>query len=94
MATLEITQVYLDPTQKKALQERARKRGSKMSEEIRNAIEAYLEGVSVEELRMLDAASRQAAQEFKEMSVSLKATNKKLDAMFAKIEKIRGGGEA
>ena len=93
MASLEITQVYLDPMQKKALQERARKRGSKMSEEIRNAVEAYLEGVSVEELRMLDAASRQAAQEFKEMSAALRATNKKLDAMFAKIDALRGGGQ-
>ena len=91
MATLSITQVYLDPTQKKALQLRAKQKGTAMSEEIRNAITAYLEGVSVEELRLLDEASKRAAKDFEAMRETLKATNARLDKVFANIERMRAG---
>ena len=89
MSTLEITQVYLEATQKKALQVRAKERGTKVSEEIRNAIGAYLEGISVEELQILDAASKHASTELDAMVRALKATNAKLDRLFTDVEKFR-----
>ena len=91
MATRQLTQVYLDASQKEALQERARAKGAKVSEEIRNAVDVYLSGINTEELELLDAASLQAAKEFKSMSASLDATNKKLDAVFRELEKIQSG---
>lgn len=60
-----------------------------MSEEIRNAITAYLEGVSMEELRLLDEASKRAAADFADMHATLKATNAKLDKVFAQIDRMR-----
>lgn len=89
MSTLAITQVYLEATQKKALQVRAKERGTKVSEEIRNAISAYLEGISLEELQILDAASKYASSELDAMGRTLKATNAKLDRLFADVEKLR-----
>ncbi len=90
MSTLSITQVYLEANQKKALQVRAKERGTKVSEEIRNAIDAYLEGISIEELRLLDSASKHAGAEIEAMGRMLKATNAKLDRLFADVEKFRG----
>ena len=89
MSTLAITQVYLEATQKKALQVRAKERGTKVSEEIRYAISAYLEGISVEELQILDAASKHASIELDAMGRTLKATNAKLDRLFGDVEKFR-----
>jgi plasmid stability protein len=91
MSTLSITQVYLEANQKKALQMRAKERGTKVSEEIRNAISAYLEGISVEELQLLDAASKHAGAELQAMGRALKATNAKLDRLFADVDKFRSG---
>lgn len=89
MSTLSITQVYLEANQKKALQVRAKERGTKVSEEIRNAISAYLEGISVEELQLLDAASKHAGSELEAMGRTLKATNARLDRLFADVDKFR-----
>ncbi len=89
MATRQLTQVYLDASQKEALRERAQAKGAKMAEEIRNAVDLYLSGITPDELELLDAASQQAAQDFESMSASLDATNKKLDAVFRELEKIQ-----
>ena len=94
MSTLSITQVYLESSQKKALQVRAKERGTKVSEEIRNAVSAYLEGISVEELQLLDAASKHAGHELDAMGRTLKATNAKLDRLFAEVEKSRRAKQA
>ena len=91
MAARQLTQVYLDASQKEALQERAHAKGAKVAEEIRNAVDVYLTGITSEDLELLDAASHQAAIEFKSMSASLDATNKKLDAVFRELEKIQAG---
>jgi BMFP domain-containing protein YqiC len=89
MASRQLTQVYLDAEQKAALQKRAKEKGSKVAEEIRNAVDTYLTGVTPEELELLDIASREAAKEFDAMSKTLEATNKKLDRVFRELEKIR-----
>ena len=89
MASRQLTQVYLDASQKSALQKRARAKGTKVAEEIRSAVDAYLSGISPDELELLDIASRQAANELQAMSESLDATNRKLDAVFNELERMR-----
>jgi hypothetical protein len=89
MATKQLTQVYLDPGQKTALQERAKSKGTKVAEEIRYAVDAYLAGVTSEELELLDAASRHAEQEIKAMQELLEATNRRLDSIFDEMAQLR-----
>lgn len=89
MASRQLTQVYLDAEQKTALQKRAKAKGSKVAEEIRNAVDNYLTGITPEELDLLDIASRETAKEFDAMSKTLDATNKKLDSVFRELEKVR-----
>ena len=93
MPSRQLTQVYLDASQKAALQKKARANGTKVAEEIRNAVDAYLAGVTTDELALLDAASRQAARELQAMSESLDATNGKLDAVFTELEQLRIAAE-
>jgi len=88
VATLQLTQVYLEPEQKKALQERARLKGTKVAEEVRAAVDAYLTGVSSEELELLDAATREAKTQLDAMIARLDETNRKLDGILAEREQL------
>jgi len=92
--TMELTNFHLGRKQKQALKERALAKGTNLAEEIRNAVDAYLAGVTPEELELLDAATRQAASAIAEMSEMLEATNRKADRVFAELEKLRGGRPA
>jgi guanylate kinase len=85
MATMQLTQVYLEPQQKKALQARARANGTKVAEEIRRAIDAYLAGISAEELRLLDEGTRKAERHLGEMAAELDRINAQLDAAYAQL---------
>ena len=85
MATLQLTQVYLDPNQKAALSKKAKAAKVGVSVVIRDAVDAYLAGITVDELRLLDSASKQAAAELDAMAQQLKATNAKLDNAFRTI---------
>jgi hypothetical protein len=90
--TMELTQVYLEPSQKKALQAKARAHGTKLAEEVRRAVDAYLAGVSPEELNLLDAGSRKAARHLAEMSEELERINVRLDEAFATVSRTRRKG--
>lgn len=92
-ASLELTNFHLGRVQKQALKERAKARGSNLAEEIRNAVDAYLSGVTLEELELLDMVTKQAESHIVEMSAMLDATNHKADRIFAELEKLRGGPE-
>ena len=94
MAGRQLTQVYLDAEQKAALQKKAKEKGTKVAEEIRSAVDAYLAGVTPEELALLDMASRAAAEELESMCRALDATNAKLDTVFAELERMRLAREA
>ena len=89
---MELTQVYLEPSQKKALQAKARAHGTKLAEEVRRAVDAYLAGVSPEDLSLLDAGSRKAARHLAEMSDELDRINARLDATFATLSHARRKG--
>ncbi len=71
--SLILTNIYLEPAQRKALQARAKRNRTSLSVEARKAIEAYNAGISVDELRLLDEATRKASQEFDEMIAVLDA---------------------
>ncbi|MGH8469015.1 MAG: hypothetical protein ACREX3_21070 [Gammaproteobacteria bacterium] len=89
MATMQSMMIYVAPEQRKALQRRAKEQGTKVAEEIRHAIDAYLAGISKEELALLDTATREAAKHIQAMTERLAVTNKRLDAVFAELERMR-----
>jgi hypothetical protein len=85
MATMELTQVYLEREQKKGLQARAKAHGTKFAEEVRRAVDAYLAGISPEDLRLLDEGTRKAERHLNEMADELDRINARLDAAFAQL---------
>jgi hypothetical protein len=89
MPTLQLTQVYLEPRQKAALQKRAKAKGTKVAEEIRKAVDAYLAGVTAEELELLDAATRTAKVQLDEMAAELEGVNRRVDAALDEMDRIR-----
>ena len=89
MGTMELTQIYLARDQKKALQARARANGTKVAEEVRRAVDAYLSGISPEDLVLLDAGTRKAQRSFAEMAADLDRLNATLDAAFVQLKRSR-----
>jgi len=87
MSSLQLTQIYLKREQKKRLQARAKANGTKVTEEVRRAIDAYLAGVSPEELKLLDIGTRRAEKHLAEMAGELDRVNAKLDAAFAQLDR-------
>jgi hypothetical protein len=85
MARMELTQIYLEPAQKAALQATARAHGTKVAEEVRRAVDAYLAGISPDQLDLLDAATRTAERQLKEMVQELDLINQRLDRAFAQL---------
>lgn len=94
MSELVLTNVYLEQAQKKAIARKAKLNGTNVSVEIRQAVDAYLAGVSAEELRMLDAATRQAKVEIDEMVATLDAGQARARKFFAAIGKLKAGTAA
>lgn len=90
MEAMELTNFHLGRRQKAALRARAKAKGTNVAQEIRNAIDAYLSGITAEELGLLDAATQQAAEAIAQMNASLKSTNRKASAVFAELERLRG----
>ena len=87
MANLQLTQVYLERDQKKGLQARAKANGTKVAEEVRRAVDAYLAGISPEDLRLLDTGTRKAAAHLSEMAAELDRVTSRLDAAFAQLDR-------
>ncbi len=94
MSTLTLTNVYLDRKQKEALARKAKAKGTNLSAEVRSAIDAYLAGVSAEELRLLDEATRKAQSEIDEMNANLDRANARARRFFRAIDQLRGAGSA
>lgn len=89
MTSLVLTQIYLEPRQKAALQRKAKAKGTKMAEEVRNAVDAYLTGVTAEDLELLDAATLEAKKHLEAMASELDRVNGKLDAALAELDRLR-----
>jgi hypothetical protein len=93
MSTLELTNFHLGSRQKQALKQRAKANGTNVAEEIRNAVDAYLSGVTPDELELLDAATRHVERDIAEMNTMLAATNRRAHAVFAELEALRSGAK-
>lgn len=91
MKSMVLTQVYLDPRQKAALQRRARSRGTKMAEEVRNAVDAYLGGPGADEIMLLDAATLEARRHLDAMIADLDRMNANLDRTLHALDHLRAG---
>lgn len=90
MATaMQNMMIYVTDTQKRALQKRARQRGTSVATEVRSAIDLHLSGVSADELALLDAATRRAESDIREMVVRLERANRRVDAALAGRRKAR-----
>jgi len=89
MPSLQLTQIYLERKQKDALQARAKANGTKVAEEVRRAVDAYLAGISPEDLRLLDEGTRKAERHLSEMANELDRVNARLDATFAELDRHR-----
>jgi len=89
MATLTLTNVYLERKQKEALARKAKARGTSLSAEVRSAIDAYLAGVSAENLQLLDEATRRAETEINEMNAILDRANARAQRFFKEIDQLR-----
>ena len=90
MATMVLTQVYLEPQQKKALTAQAKKSGRKVSELMREAVDAAIGGVTSEDLRVLDEGTRRAQGDIQAMLAELKTnTDEHTDFMkeMARLQK-------
>jgi hypothetical protein len=88
-SSLVLTNIYLEQAQKKAIARKARANGTNVSVEIRNAVDAYLAGLGAEELRLLDAATRQTKIEIDQMNAVLDAGQARAMRFFSDIEKIK-----
>lgn len=73
MSTMVLTQVYLEPIQKKALSGQAKKTGRSVSDLMRDAVDAALAGVTTDELKTLDQGTRKAQEDIQSMLTELKA---------------------
>jgi hypothetical protein len=90
MATaMQNMMIYVTDTQKRALQKRARQRGTSVATEVRSAIDLHLSGVSVDDLALLDAATKRAEADIREMVARLERANRRVDAALAARRKAR-----
>lgn len=85
MGAMKLTQIYLEAGQKKGLQARAKANGTKVAEEVRRAVDAYLSGISPEDLRLLDLGTRKAQVHLAAMAEELDRVNTALDGAFAQL---------
>jgi hypothetical protein len=90
---LVLTQVYLEPKQKKDLAAKAKATGRKSSDLLREAVDALLLGVNTDELRQLDEATKRAEKDLTDMVKTLDANAKRHKSFMAEIAKLRGAAD-
>ena len=90
---LVLTQVYLEPKQKKDLAAKAKATGRKSSDLVREAVDGLLLGVSPVELAQLDEATKRAEADIKAMVKALDANAKSHKAFMAEIGKLRASAD-
>jgi predicted DNA-binding protein len=86
---LVLTQVYLEPKQKKELAAKAKATGRKSSDLVREAVDGLLLGVSPIELAQLDEATKRAEADIKAMVKALDANAKSHKAFMSEITRLR-----
>jgi hypothetical protein len=86
-----LTNVYLEPGQRKFLEKQAKANGSNLSAEMRSAIELYKAGVSLPDLELLDLATRKAKEDLDAINATLDGGQSRAELFFAQIESIKAG---
>ena len=87
--SMVLTQIYLETTQKKALAAHAKRNGRKVAEIIRDAIDAALLGVTADDLKLLDEASRKASTFITEIREDLASNSKDHKAFMREMAKLQ-----
>ena len=89
MKAMQSTMVYLTAEQKSGLARRAQQRNTKVAAEIRSAVDAYLAGVTPQELDLLDAATRHAKTEIEGMVKTVGQILASHEAFLRQMRKLR-----
>ena len=89
MSSMVLTQVYLEPAQKVALSSQAKKSGRKVSEIMRDAVDAAIVGVTLEDIKMLDEGTKRAQSDIATMLAELKDNTKEHTAFMRQIAKLQ-----
>jgi hypothetical protein len=89
MSSMILTQVYLEPGQKKALTIQAKQTGKKVSEIMRDAVDAAIAGVTLEEIQTLDMGTARAQTDIKAMQAELKTNASEHTAFMKEIAKLQ-----
>jgi hypothetical protein len=93
MTSMILTQVYLEATQKKALAAQAKRSGVKVSELVRDAVDAAIAGVSVQDLKSLDQGTLRAKQDIDAMLVDLKANAAEHGDFLVEMKRLQANAE-
>ena len=89
MSSMVLTQVYLEPAQKQALTIQAKKSGRKVSEIMRDAVDAAIAGVTLEEIQTLDMGTQRAQSDINAMLADLKGNTAEHTAFMREIAKLQ-----
>ena len=89
MSSMVLTQVYLEPAQKVALSSQAKKSGRKVSEIMRDAVDAAIVGVTLEDIKTLDEGTKRAQSDIATMLAQLKDNTKEHTAFMRQIAKLQ-----
>lgn len=86
---LTLTNLYLEESQRKFLARRAKAAKTNLSVEARRAIDACRDGISLEELDLLDTTTKKAADDIAAMNEVLDKGLARADRFFAEIAKLK-----
>lgn len=89
MSSMVLTQVYLEPKQKQALSRQAKKSGRKVSEIMRDAVDAAIAGVTLEVIQTLDMGTQRAQGDIGAMLADLKSNTAEHTAFMREIGKLQ-----
>ena len=89
MSTMVLTQVYLEPVQKQALSGQAQKTGRSVSELMRDAVDAAIAGVTINDLQTLDQGTRKAQVDIQAMLTDLKTNTDEHAAFMRAMAKLQ-----
>lgn len=89
MSSMVLTQVYLEPLQKKALSGHAKKTGRSVSEIMRDAVDAAIAGVTTDDLKTLDQGTQRAQTDIQFILGELKANSGEHASFMREIAKLQ-----
>jgi Ribbon-helix-helix protein, copG family len=93
MGSMVLTQVYLEPAQKQALASQAKKSGKNVSELMREAVDAAIAGVTLEDIKTLDAGTKRAQADIQGMLTQLGENASEHSKFMREIAKLQKAAE-